>query len=155
MGKQDWPTLEEFKALQQLVNEGKVTAIAELIEKDGVVIHRCIVDALKKLDHWDNNLRWQITETPKASQAKIGMAGRPSSREKDPLHAFRRYKLAMKVAEAHIHYIEIHGREPNLKEVREFILNDKDVARLTRFSGKGRTTQDKMVADAKLFFEPR
>ena len=98
MGKQDWPTVEEFKALQQLVNEGKVTAIAELIEKDGVVIHRCIVDALKKLDHWDNNLRWQITETPKASQAKIGMAGRPSSREKDPLHAFRRYKLAMKVA---------------------------------------------------------
>lgn len=137
MGKQDWPTVEEFKALQQLVNEGKVTAIAELIEKDGVVIHRCIVDALKKLDHWDNNLRWQITETPKASQAKIGMAGRPSSREKDPLHAFRRYKLAMKVAEAHIHYIETHGREPNLKEVREFILNDKDVARLTRFSGKG------------------
>ena len=83
MGRQDWPTVEEFKALQQLVNEGKVTAIAELIEKDGVVIHRCIVDALKKLDHWDNNLRWQINETPKASQAKIGMAGRPSSREKD------------------------------------------------------------------------
>ena len=155
MVEYDWTTVEEFKALQQLVNEGKVTAIAELIEKDGVVIHRCIVDALKKLDHWDNNLRWQITETPKASQAKIGMAGRPSSREKDPLYAFRRYKLAMKVAEAHIHYIETHGREPNLKEVRELILNDKDVARLTRFSGKGRTTQDKMVADAKLLFEPR
>ena len=42
MGNRGWPTLEEFQALQQLVNEGKVTAIAELIEKNGASIHRCV-----------------------------------------------------------------------------------------------------------------
>ena len=149
------PTLEEFQALQQLVNEGKVTAIAELIEKNGASIHRCVFEALKKLDHWDNDLRWQITETPKASQAKIGTAGRPSNKEKDPFYEFRQHRLAMKVAEVHIHYIDTHGREPNLKEVREFILSDKEVARLTGFSDKGRTAQGKMIADAKSLFEPQ
>ena len=155
MGNRGWPTLEEFQALQQLVNEGKVTAITELIEKNGASIHRCVFEALKKLDHWDNDLRWQITETPKASQAKIGSVGRPSHREKDPFYEFKRHRLAMKVAEVHIHYIDTLGREPNLKEVRDFILTNDEVAHLTGFSDKGRTAQDKMIADAKSLFEPR
>ena len=155
MGNRGWPTLEEFQALQQLVNEGKVTAIAELIERNGASTHRCVFEALKKLDHWDNDLRWQIIETPKASQAKIGTAGRPSKKTKDSFYEFKRYRLAMKVAEAHIHYIDTHGREPNLKEVREFILTDEEVARLIGFADKGRTAQDRMVADAKSLFQPR
>ena len=160
MASNAWPTKEEFEALQHLIFDGKITPIANLIERNGMAVHSSIFHALRMLDHWDNSLHWQITQTPKASQARVGIdgqtdrkGGRPSNKEKDIFFEFKRYRLAMKVAEAYIHFLDNYAREPNKKEVREFIMNDGKISELVGFSGKGRTAQDKMIAEAKLLFQ--
>jgi len=157
LGNNDWLTKEEFEALQHLVLKGKITPIANLLESNGLTFHPSIIQALIMLDHWDNSLHWQITQTPKASQARVEVdgqterkGGRPTNKERDTFFQFRRYRLAMKIAEAHIHFLGKHAREPNKREVREFILDDAKIAKLVGFSGKGRTAQDKMIAEAKL-----
>ena len=160
MASNNWLRKEEFEALQHLLLNGKISPIANLIERNGVAVHSSIFHALRMLDHWYNSLHWQITQTPKASQARVGIdgqtarkGGRPSNKEKDIFFEFKRYRLAMKIAEAHIHFLDNFAREPNKKEVREFIMNDGKISELVGLSGKGRTAQDKMIAEAKLLFQ--
>ena len=160
MANNNWLTKEEFEALQHLLLYSKISPIANLLESNGVTVHSSIIQALRMLDHWDNSLHWQITQTPKTSQARVGLngqterkGGRPTNKEKDIFFEFKRYRLAMKIAEAHIHFLDNYAREPNKKEVREFILNDGKIAELVGFSVKGRTAQDKMIAEAKLLFQ--
>lgn len=147
-----WMTGEEFEALIELFKNGKVSPIVALIRNNEEAVHPFLLECLEQLDHWDNDLPWLITATPRASRRKVDKSGKPIGEPGRPtkkqLRSFKMLILAELVIKAHIHFVKTEARTPSRKEIREFVCEDETRATAIGFLGKGRTTQDKMVAEA-------
>jgi|DEB0MinimDraft_10_1074344.scaffolds.fasta_scaffold104039_1 hypothetical protein len=148
-----WPTPEEWEAVLALSRNGKVKPIVDLLRAQAPNIHRAIYDVLENLDHWDNATKWIISETPKDSLPKPKTIGRPSKKLKDPLYLQKLQRLAIKIGQIHLSYLDAKGRLPKRTELHTEIDADENLSRYLGFRDKKRTARNSMIAEANQLLE--
>ena len=111
-------------------------------------VHRAIYDTLEELDHWDNSTQWIISKTPKGSLPKPKTIGRPARKDKDSLYLDKLKRLAKKIGQIQLLYIEDKKRLPRKTELHQEIDADENLSRYVGFRDKKRTARNRMIAEA-------
>jgi hypothetical protein len=144
-----WPTAEEWGAVLALSKDGNIKPIVDLLRQEAPNVHRAIYDVLENLNHWDNSTKWIISETPKDSLPKSKTIGRPSKQLKDPLYSDKLHRLALKIGQIHVSYLDAKNRLPRKTELQEEIDADETLSRYVGFRDKKRTARNRMIAEAQ------
>ena len=143
-----WPTSEEWEAVLALSKNGKLKPIVDLLRAQAPNVHRAIYDVLEDLDHWDNSMKWIISQTPKVSLPKPKTIGRPEKKHKDPLYLDKLQRLAIKIGQIHVSYLDAKERLPKKTELHEEIDADETLSQYLGFRDKKRTARNRMIAEA-------
>ena len=143
-----WPTSEEWEAVLTLSKNGRVKPIVNLLRRQAPNVHPAIYDILEDLDHWDNSTKWIISKTPKDSLPKSKTIGRPEKKHKDPLYLNKLQRLAIKIGQIHVSYLDDKERLPKKTELHKEIDADETLSRYVGFRDKKRTARNRMIAEA-------
>lgn len=143
-----WPTSEEWEAVLALSKNGKLKPIVDLLRAQAPNVHPAIYDILEDLDHWDNSTKWIISQTPKVSLPKPKTIGRPEKKHKDPLYLDKLQRLAIKIGQIHVSYLDAKERLPKKTELHEEIDADETLSQYLGFRDKKRTARNRMIAEA-------
>jgi len=141
-----WPSSEDWEAVLALSRNGKVKPIVDLLRAQAPNVHPAIYDILEDLDHWDNSTKWIISKTPKESLPKPKTVGRPSKKQKDPLYLDKLQRLAIKIGQIHVLYLDTKERLPKKTELHEEIDADETLSQYLGFRDKKRTARNRMIA---------
>ncbi|MDC0650085.1 hypothetical protein N8Z70_02380 [Candidatus Puniceispirillum sp.] len=143
-----WPTSEEWEAVLSLSKNGDIKPIINLLRAQAPNVHRAIYDTLEELDHWDNSTKWIISKTPKGSVPKRKTAGRPARKDKDFLYLDKLKRLAKKIGQIQLSYIEDKKRLPRKTELHAEIDADETLSLYLGFRNKKRTARNRMITEA-------